>query len=70
MVQVVVIWGLTALACTAIAGVLALIKNRDVSWWMAWSFLVPPMVLILFFVPRQDVRPKRPSLDEQDAAEA
>jgi hypothetical protein len=70
MVQGVVIWGLSALIAAAAAGVLAGVKNRDISYWMAWSFLVPPMVLFLVLLPRRDVRPKRRSLDEQDAAEA
>jgi hypothetical protein len=70
MVQGVVIWGLTALAATALAGILAGIKVRDVSFWMGWSFIFPPMVLFLLFLRRRNARPKRRSLDEEDAAEA
>jgi hypothetical protein len=59
-----------SLAAAAVAGILAGIKNRDVSFWMAWGFIFPPLVLFLAFLPRRDTRPKRRSLDEEDAAEA
>ena len=54
MVQWVVIWGITAVAATAIAGLLAGWKNRDYSFWMGWSFVVPPLVLILLLLPKRD----------------
>lgn len=67
MVQVIVIWGVVAIACAALAGFLAGIKNRDYSAWIAWSFLVPPAVIVLAFLPRlEGPRPRRPSLDEED----
>lgn len=63
----VTIWGVTALVAAAVAGVLAGIKNRDYSFWMGWSFLVPPLVLFLAFLPRlQGPRPRQPSVDEMD----
>lgn len=63
----VTIWGVTALVAAAVAGVLAGIKNRDYSFWMGWSFLVPPMVLFLAFLPRlEGPRPRQPSIDEMD----
>lgn len=66
MVQGVVIWGAVAFGAMALAGVLAGIKNRDVSFWMGWSFIVPPMVLILVLLPKnQGPRPRRPSLDDE-----
>jgi hypothetical protein len=71
MVETVVLWGLTALAATALAGLIAGIKNRDYSSWMGWSFLCPPLVLLLVFLPKlEDHRPRRRALDDEDAAEA
>ncbi len=61
------VWGLTAVACAMIAGALAGMKNRDYSFWMAWCFLLPPLVLLLAVLPkRQGPRPRRPTLDEED----
>ena len=63
----IVYWGLSALAAAAIAGILAGVKNRDYSFWMAWCFLVPPLVIMLALLPRlSGTRPRRPSLDEED----
>ncbi|MFZ4805993.1 MAG: hypothetical protein ACOYLQ_01960 [Hyphomicrobiaceae bacterium] len=71
MMTVIVVWGLTAFAATLLAGVLAGIKNRAISFWMGWSFVFPPLVLFLLFLPkRQGPRPRNRSLDEEDAAEA
>ncbi len=67
IVRGIVIWGLTALAAAVIAGVLAGVKNRDYSFWIAWSFLFPPLVFFLLLLPRyQGERPRRPPLDEQE----
>jgi len=67
LVRGIVVWGLIALASGAIAGVLAGIKNRDYSFWIAWCFLVPPLVLFLLLLPRfQGPRPRRPSLHDQE----
>jgi hypothetical protein len=67
MVKAVVIWGVTAAAAAALAGILAGMKNRDASFWMAWSFLLPPLALVLFVLPRnQGPRPRRPSLDDTE----
>lgn len=66
MVQGVVIWGAVAFGAMALAGILAGVKNRDVSFWMAWSFFVPPMVLFLALLPKhQGPRPRRPGLDDE-----
>ncbi len=63
----IVYWGLSALAAAAIGGILAGVKNRDYSFWMAWCFLVPPLVIMLALLPRlSGTRPRRPSLDEED----
>lgn len=59
------IWGLSALAGAAIAGILAGLKNRDYSVWMGWGFLFPPVVIFYAFLPRRPgVRPRQPTLDE------
>ncbi|HKZ97302.1 MAG TPA: hypothetical protein VJ045_10005 [Hyphomicrobiaceae bacterium] len=61
----IVIWGLTSIAAAIIGGVLAGMKNRDYSFWMAWCFLVPPLVVWLLLMPRlSGPRPRRPTLDE------
>lgn len=69
MVQVVVYWGLTALASMVIGGLLAGLKKRDYSFWMAWSFLFPPAIVVLLLLPPLPHRPRRRTLDEEDAAE-
>lgn len=69
MVKAVVIWAAIAFGAMALAGVLAGVKNRDVSFWMAWSFFVPPMVLFLALLPkREGPRPRRPDLDDEAEA--
>ncbi len=61
------IWGITALAGAAIAGLLAHLKNRDYSVWMGWGFLFPPVVIYYFLAPRRaGPRPRQPTLDEID----
>lgn len=60
-------WGLTALAALVVAGILAVRKNRDYSYWMAWCFLVPPLVVILAAMPRlRGPAPVQKSLDDED----
>lgn len=42
-------------------------KNRDVSFWAAWSFIFPPSLLVLLLLGKNTgPRPRRPSLDEED----
>ena len=67
MPKIIAIWGLVAVASAFAAGILAGIKRRDHSFWAAWSFIVPPMLIILLFMPRnKGPRLRRPSLDEQE----
>ena len=62
----IVVWGAIAVFGGAVGGITALMKNRDVSHWIAWCFLVPPLVLILALLPRrEEPPPKRPTLDEK-----
>jgi len=70
MARDIAIWGLTAMAAALVCWILAFFKNRDMSVWVAWGFLFPPAVLLLAFLPRLPVRPRRPTLDEQDSAQA
>lgn len=68
--QWIVLWGVTAIAASILAGFLAAIKNRDTSYWIAWGFLVPPIVIWLLLLPRnKGPRPRRPTLDEIDRHE-
>lgn len=65
----IVIWSAIAVGSTILAAILAGVKNRDYSFWMAWAFLVPPSLLILLLLPKlKGLRPRRPTLDEEDAA--
>jgi hypothetical protein len=63
-VEGIVIWGGIALVSAIAGGLLAGVKNRDYSAWIAWCFVLPPLVLILLLVPRhQGPRPRQPRLD-------
>ncbi len=65
--QYIAVWGFVALVSSALAGIIAGVKNRDHSFWMAWSFLLPPMVLVLAIMPaRAGPRPLPPAMDHDD----
>jgi hypothetical protein len=67
LVEGIVIWGLVAIASGVLAGILAGVKNRDYSFWIAWCFLLPPLLVFLVMLPRFDgPRPRKPTLDEQE----
>jgi hypothetical protein len=66
--EVIAIWGLTAITAAVIAGVLSGTKNRDYSFWIATTFLFPPLLLVLVLLPRLKERPKRRSIDEEENA--
>ena len=57
--QVLVVWAMIALSAAAVAGVLASLKHRDISFWIAWSLLVPPMAVFLAFLPKYTGSPPR-----------
>lgn len=66
-IKLIVVWGVVALAAAVAAALLASWRNRDHSAWAAWSFLFPPLVLVLLFLPRNaGPRPRRRSIDEED----
>jgi hypothetical protein len=68
--QWIVLWGGIAIAASILAGILAGSKNRDYSYWVAWSFVVPPAVVWLLFLPKlKGPRPRQPRLDEIDRHE-
>ena len=53
-----------------LGGILAGFKNRDYSSWIAWSFLLPPSLIVLALLPTiKGHRPRRMTLDEEDARE-
>ena len=53
-----------------LGGILAGFKNRDYSYWIAWSFLLPPSLIVLALLPTiKGHRPRRMTLDEEDARE-
>ncbi|MGI9478252.1 MAG: hypothetical protein ACR2PI_16240 [Hyphomicrobiaceae bacterium] len=53
-----------------LGGILAGLKNRDYSYWIAWSFLLPPSLIVLALLPTiKGHRPRRMTLDEEDARE-
>jgi len=68
-VAYIVIAGVFMVACGIAGATLAGAKNRDVSFWAAWGFLLPPTLLILVLLrTNKGPRPRRPSLDEEDRA--
>lgn len=67
MTKWVVVWGLTSMLAAILAGLLAGQKNRDYSYWMAWCFLLPPLVVWLVLMPKnRGPRPRQPRLDQLD----
>ena len=65
MVRVIAVWGVVAIVSSILAAVVAGMKRRDHSFWAAWSFLFPPMLLILLVMPsNKGPRLRRPSIDE------
>jgi hypothetical protein len=71
MAKVIAIWGIVAIASAIVAGIVASVKRRDHSFWAAWSFLVPPMLLLLLLMPsNKGPRPRRPGIDEVEDKQA
>ena len=67
MVKFIAVWGVASIIAAFLAGILAGMKRRDHSFWAAWSFLFPPMLLILLVMPsNKGPRPRRPGIDEQE----
>ncbi len=65
MVRVIAVWGIVSIVSSILAAIVAGMKRRDHSFWAAWSFLFPPMLLILLVIPsNKGPRLRRPSIDE------
>ena len=63
----IVVWGGVAVASGIVGGLLAGVKNRDYSSWIAWCFVLPPLVFVLLILPKyQGLRPRQPRLDESE----
>lgn len=68
--EIIAVWGLLSLVAGLVGAVVAGLKRRDHSAWAAWCFVFPPVLIVLFLVPRnKGERPRRPSMDEDDAHE-
>lgn len=66
-VKWIAIWGLIAIASSGLAAIVAGVKNRDHSTWAAWTFIFPPLLIVLVLLPKNPgPRPRRPSMDEDD----
>lgn len=66
----IVLWSVVAVITSIAGGLLAARKNRDYSSWMAWCFVLPPLILWLLLMPtHKGPRPRRPTLDELDRAD-
>lgn len=71
MVTGIVIWGAIAISACVLAGFVAGWKNRDYSFWMAWCFLLPPLVIWLLLMPKfAGPRPRQPKLDLLDRTDS
>ena len=69
MVKWIAIWGMVSIAAAVLAGLVAGFKRLDHSFWAGWSFVFPPMLLLVLLVPRnKGPRVRRKSIDEQEAA--
>ncbi len=66
----IVAWGVTALLSAVVAGFVAAAKRRDHSFWSAWAFLFPPMLIVLLLLPANDRRTVRTRLDDEDRIDA
>ncbi len=70
MTSIIAIWGVVAIASAVLGGIVAGAKRRDHSFWAAWSFLFPPMLIVLLLLPsNKGPRPRRPGLDELEGRE-
>jgi uncharacterized membrane protein HdeD (DUF308 family) len=67
MVKFVAFYGIAMIVSGILAAILAGVKKRDHSFWAAWSFLFPPMLLILLVIPtNRGPRQRRLSLEEAE----
>jgi hypothetical protein len=70
MAKFVAIYGSAMLIASVLAGLVAAMKRRDVSYWMTISFLFPPAIALLFLMGKNTgPRPRRESLEAQEHRE-
>jgi hypothetical protein len=48
----IVVWGAIALSAAVAGAILAKSKNRNLSSWSAWCLLLPPLVAVLYLLPK------------------
>jgi len=66
-IQLIAAWGILSIASAIVGGVIAGAKRRDHSAWAAWCFILPPLVIVVALLSKnQGPRPTRPSLDDED----
>jgi hypothetical protein len=67
-VKWIVIWGLVATVSAVLGGIVASYKRRDHSAWAAWCFVFPPLLIAVALLQNNPgPRPRRPTMDEDDA---
>ncbi len=52
MVIVIAVWGLAMIICAGVAFFAAPMRGRNGQNWAFWSFVFPPVLAILFWLPR------------------
>jgi hypothetical protein len=62
-------WATGALLAGVLASLLAARKKRDRYAWTAWSFVFPPAVLILWWLPARAAPARRPEEDDDEGDE-
>jgi hypothetical protein len=69
---IITVWGLAAIAATAVALYKAPRVGRNGQRWAFWSFLIPPAVCLLFLLPPNTLSagrsqpPQRTPIDYDD----
>ena len=67
-VKWIVVWGLGSLVAAIAGGIIANYKNRDPSSWAAWCFVFPPLLIVVALLQTNPgPRPRRRSMDDEDA---
>jgi hypothetical protein len=58
----IVVWGAVALTSAIAGAILAKSRNRNMSSWAAWCLLLPPLVGVLYLLPKTTPAAPRPPL--------
>lgn len=67
-VKWIVVWGAVAIGSAVLGGIIASYKRRDHSAWAAWCFVFPPLLIaVALLQTNQGPRPRRRTMDEDDA---